>query len=122
MSIFAWLFLGHFVADWLLQSDWMATGKRAGLITWPGFIHYGIYTVIIFGIIWVYTRGSLAVPTALLIGLIIFLSHWLIDSSSVVTRWMRFWGQRDQLMVRIVVDQTFHLLVLAIITVLFIGM
>lgn len=119
MSIFGWLFLGHLVADWLLQSDWMAIGKRTRLITWPGLIHYGIYTLIILTIIGVYTRGSTSLFTLCLIGLLIFLSHWLLDASSLVVRWMRLLGQRDQLMMRIVVDQIFHLLVLVLIIVLF---
>jgi hypothetical protein len=119
MSIFAWLFLGHFVADWLFQSDWMAIGKRTRLISWPGVIHYSVYTAIILGIIALYTWGAIPWFTLGGIGLIIFLSHWLLDASSLVGQWMRLFGQRDQPMVRIVVDQTFHLLVLALITALF---
>lgn len=119
MSIFGWLFLGHLVADWLLQSDWMAIGKRTRLITWPGLIHYGIYTLLILAIIGFYTRGSTPLLTLCLIGLLLFLSHWLLDASSLVVRWMRLLGQRDQLMMRIAVDQIFHLLVLVLIIVLF---
>ncbi len=48
------------------------------------------------------------------VGLIIFISHWLVDSTDVVKGWMRLCGQRDQEIVRLMVDQTFHLIVLGL--------
>ena len=118
MSVFCWCLIGHLVGDWLLQNDWMATGKRTGLFTWPGLLHFVVYTLSILAVLWL----SQAVPKQMAIyislGLTIFISHWLIDATNIVTIWMRFWGQRNQTMVRVMVDQTLHLLILAGITVI----
>lgn len=112
MNLFTWLLLGHFVADWLLQSDWMAIGKRRALLTWPGLAHYLVYTVVLL-LILITVAPHCRTPLALLTkGSLIFISHWIIDGANVVQWWMRAAGQRDQTMVRVMVDQTFHLLVL----------
>jgi hypothetical protein len=59
---------------------------------------------------------GLDLPSQLLVNTFVFLSHWLIDGTNLVQQWMRWVGQRDQVMVRVVIDQTLHLLVLAIAT------
>ncbi len=46
------------------------------------------------------------------------MSHWLIDATNVVQTWMRFYGQSDREMVRIMVDQTLHLLTLGLLTII----
>lgn len=112
MNLFTWLLLGHFVADWLLQSDWMAIGKRRALFTLPGFAHYAVYTTVLLLILVLVAPHCRAPLTLLTNGMVIFISHWLIDGANVVQWWMRAAGQRDQTMVRVMVDQTFHLLVL----------
>ena len=42
-----------------------------------------------------------------------FISHWLIDGFQLAARWGAIAGQSSTYFVRIVVDQTFHLLVTA---------
>ena len=113
MTIFSWLLLGHLVGDFVLQNDWMAQGKRKGLITLPGMIHFIIYTCII--ILALVGMGLFAKSTLFAIGVLtlVFVSHWLIDATDVVDAWMRFYGQRPVSIIRLAVDQTFHLLVLA---------
>lgn len=112
MNLFTWLLLGHFVADWLLQSDWMAIGKRRGLLTLPGLVHYLVYTAVLL-LILALVAPHCRTPIHLITnGTLIFISHWIIDGANVVQWWMRAAGQRDQTMVRVMVDQTFHLLVL----------
>lgn len=112
MNTFDFLLLGHLIADWLLQSDWMARGKRRGLLALAGFVHYALYTTIILLILaWSKQEQQQSVPT-LVIGVIVFLTHWLIDGSNLVRWLMKVIRQRDQVMVRIMVDQTLHLLVL----------
>ena len=112
MSAFGWLLLGHMVGDWLLQSDWMALGKQNSLFSLPGFAHYTVYTASVLP----FSLPSFPVgpktSTLLQISLIIFISHWLIDGTGLSQRWMQRFGQRDQTFMRIVIDQTFHLLVL----------
>lgn len=116
MSIFDWLIIGHFVGDWLLQNDWMALGKTSGLRSINGLVHYLVYTVTIALVLAIVTYTHIA-PTVFLICVsITFISHWIIDGGNLAARWMRFFGQRNQTMVRVVIDQTFHLCILGIIT------
>lgn len=100
MTVFGWLFLGHFVADWLLQSDWMALGKRGGLLTKPGLAHYAVYTIVIIWPIFAFaTPACAALPSLSAVAVIVFLSHWVIDGADLAHQWMRCFGQRDQVMV-----------------------
>jgi len=112
MNLFNWLILGHFVADWLFQSDWMAIGKRERFFARAGLAHYALYTLIILLTLKSFSHQSGGIASCLLVGALIFLSHWLIDGSQLIRRWMRFFGQRDQVMVTMVIDQTLHLLIL----------
>lgn len=114
MNLFGWLILGHFVADWLLQSDWMALGKRQRFFALPGLIHYAVYTIVIVLIIYFNSTYIDSLASTLLLGAIVFVSHWLVDGTDLVRHWMRLLGQRHQLMVYIVIDQTLHLLLLGI--------
>lgn len=112
MSVFGWLILGHFVADWILQNDWMALGKTKGLLAAAGFTHYLVYTATILIFLAIATPNCATTAPLFMITLVVFLSHWLIDGGNLAWRWMQCFGQRDQTMVRVVIDQTFHLLVL----------
>jgi biotin transporter BioY len=114
MNIFTWLFLGHLLGDWLLQNDWMAQGKRQGLFTTAGLTHVATYTAVLVGILWLAGGQGLSQEVLVVAGGIIFVTHWLIDATDVVQWWMRFYGQRDQTMVRLMIDQTWHLLVLGL--------
>lgn len=114
MNLFGWLILGHFVADWLLQSDWMALGKRQRFFALSGLVHYAIYTLVIVFIIYFNSTYINSIAATLLVAAIVFFSHWLVDSTDLVRHWMRLLGQRHQLMVYIVIDQTLHLLLLGI--------
>lgn len=118
MVTFLWLLLGHLIGDWLLQNDWMARGKRRRFFTWAGVAHFAIYTAAVVGILWLSGVRNLDPAIYLLLLTIVFLSHWLIDATDVVRWWMRFHRQSDLEVVRLMVDQTLHLLVLALVTVL----
>jgi hypothetical protein len=112
VNIFSWLILGHLLADWLLQNDWMAQGKRCGLITLAGLAHFALYTLTTISFLWLAVQNNASPVQYILLGMIIFISHWLIDATDLVRGWMRFYGQRDQAMVRLMIDQTLHLLIL----------
>jgi hypothetical protein len=114
MNTFGWFLLGHLVGDWLLQNDWMARGKREGLLTKAGAMHFTLYTATILGALWLsgYRDGGTA--TMLTLSAIVFLSHWLVDAGNVAGRWMHLYRQSDLEVVRVLVDQTLHLLVLAL--------
>ena len=113
MDTFAWLAMGHLVGDWLLQNDWMARGKRKRLITAAGMAHFAVYTLTILGALWVSRTRAQSTEVYLLVALVVFISHWLLDATNIVDYWMRVFQQTSSSMVRVMVDQSFHLLVLA---------
>ena len=91
MTPFGWLCLSHFVADWMLQSDWMACGKRTKFTSIAGLTHYTIYTAVIALTVFLIFPG-LDLPKQLLVNMFVFLSHWLIDGTNLVQQWMRWDG------------------------------
>lgn len=116
MNTFSWLLIGHLVGDWLLQNDWMAANKQRHLFTKAGMSHFTIYTIALALALYIATRGNtqtITLPRYLLFSLIIFVSHWLIDATAFAKRWARLTSQSDLPMVNVMVDQTFHLLVIA---------
>ena len=118
MNMFSWLLLGHLLGDWLLQNDWMARGKRKGLFTLPGMTHFTMYTASILFVSWLFNNLEINLIASGIAGVIIFVSHWLIDATDIVQNWMHFYGQSDREMVRVMVDQTLHLLTLGLVTIL----
>lgn len=113
MSIFSWLLIGHCVGDLVLQNDWMAKGKRQGLFTTPGMVHFTIYTVTLLITLFISEMSEKGTLYVLGISALIFISHWIIDATDIVDTWMKFYRQSNISTVRLMVDQTFHLLVLA---------
>lgn len=115
MNTFTWLVIGHLVGDWLLQNDWMAKGKREQFITQAGMTHFLIYTLAVMLTFGIANGSSVGIFTYLLVTVLVFVSHWLIDATRVVEFWMHMSGQTNIPMVRVMVDQTFHFLVLALV-------
>jgi hypothetical protein len=112
MNMFTWLLIGHLVGDWILQNDWMATGKKEGLLTLPGTVHFAIYAATMVAALWLSGVGDERLAFYLGTGIFFFVSHWLIDTTELVGGWMRVYRQSNLLMVRVMVDQTLHVLVL----------
>lgn len=121
MNASGWLLIGHLIGDWLLQNDWMAHSKKQGWISLGGLVHFAIYTATTVGAFWLAGVGDRNVAFYLVLGAVIFVSHWLIDTMDGAKHWMRFYRQSDLEMVRVVVDQTLHLLVLTLLAVVFSG-
>ena len=117
MNVFTWLLIGHLVGDWLLQNDWMAKGKKEGLITLAGLAHFTIYTIVVTLALWI-SKQNQPLECYLIFGLFVFISHWLIDATNIVDFWIRFYRQSNLLLMRIMVDQIFHILVLAILSII----
>lgn len=116
MNTFSWLLIGHLVGDWLLQNDWMAANKQRQLITKAGMTHFAIYTAAMTIALFIAKTGNAVQATIeqyLLFASIVFVSHWLIDATALAKRWATLTAQSDLQMVHIVVDQTFHLVVIA---------
>lgn len=119
MNTFTWLLLGHLVGDWMLQNDWMARNKQKRLFTLAGMTHFVIYTICIVGFVMLFIDGPHTFPSIIYITLIVFISHWIIDATSLAQIWAKLIQQSDLLMVRVVVDQCFHLLILAFLSIYF---
>jgi hypothetical protein len=51
----------------------------------------------------------------LVLSALVFVSHWLVDATNAVERWMRFYRQSELTMIRVMVDQTVHVLVLVLV-------
>jgi hypothetical protein len=112
MNMFTWLLIGHLVGDWILQNDWMATGKKEGILTLPGMIHFAIYAATMTAALWLSAVGDKGLIFYVGAAFFFFVSHWLIDTTELVGGWMRVYRQSNLLMVRVMVDQTLHVLVL----------
>ena len=115
MDTFNWLVIGHLVGDWLLQNDWMAQGKKRGFFTTAGLVHYTIYTLAVVAFLWLSPQDTVGLGIYLIVGGIIFFTHWIIDSTRIVEYWIQTFKQSNISIMRIMVDQTFHILVLALI-------
>lgn len=121
MNTYTWLLLGHFLGDWVLQNNWMAKGKKKGLFTLAGAVHFALYTGVILGALWLSGVTDRGLSSYLVSGIVVFVSHWLIDATDGVEWWMRFYRQSRLEVVRVMVDQVLHLLVLLVLTVFFVG-
>jgi hypothetical protein len=113
MSIFSWLLIGHLVGDWLLQNDWMAQGKRRSWRGGPLLVHCAIYAAVITGIGVAFAPQQLEGGNLARLLLVAFGSHWLIDGFDLAAHWSWRMRQSSLPAVRIMNDQTMHVLVLA---------
>lgn len=114
MSPFAWLLVGHLLGDWMFQNDWIVQRKQRGLFTVAIALHCSIYTVSVVGPLWFTSARHQQSPPYFLFALLVYVSHWLIDATDAAGHWVRLFRQSDRVFVRIMVDQSFHLLVLAL--------
>jgi hypothetical protein len=75
-DLLVWALVAHIVADWLLQTEWMAV-RKTSLRHPAGYVHGGVYALsMLFVFPW---------TLALLIGAI----HVLVDTRVPVHWWMR---------------------------------
>lgn len=119
MTLFGWIFIGHFIGDWMFQNDWMARSKRG---RWWGaacVAHCLVYTVTLVFVAWLGSGRTVEVAQLALLFVSTLLTHWLIDGFDLAQHWGRIINQTQNESVRIVVDQTMHLLVLGILVTLF---
>lgn len=107
MSLFSLMFVGHLVGDFLLQSSWMADNKDEKWV--PLLIHCFVYTVVV--TLFALPAGGLGLPAIALI----FLVHVLIDRTRFVDIWAKYVTRSpDQAWLKIIQDQTWHILLLAL--------
>lgn len=90
----------HFIADFVLQSDWMAQNKSKK--NWPLLVHIAVYTAPLFLFGWLF---------ALVNGLAHFVTDWL---SSRATSWLWANQKRHWFFVVIGLDQAVHMTTLVV--------
>ena len=85
------LLLGHLAGDYLLQNDWMALNKKKQWL--PCLVHCVLYTWCVM----VFLKplsDTLSLWDWWCCSQLIFLSHIIIDRTSIVEHWFRFIGGR----------------------------
>lgn len=118
MNVFEMLVLAHFIADWLLQSEYQATEKFNGKFFNSALItHCMVYTLCFVPVFWIAHLNWLWL-------LPIFWSHMFLDRRWPVKWWIRnVMRTSDETIEKlfwlvIVVDQVMHVLILALIVIL----
>lgn len=106
MDLFAWLLVGHLVGDFLLQTGWMAREKDQ---KWAALaVHSAVYALAVYGFSFMAGGlhwGALAILAA---------SHAFLDQRGFVEAWVRLVNGAERLSwLKVMVDQAFHVLVLA---------
>lgn len=95
----------HFIADFLLQSDWMALNKSKSFTAL--YTHSFVYSLPFIFIVYFCNMHGLY---AFVFILAIFLSHFLVDGiSSKITSWLYKRGERHWFFVVIGLDQAVHM-------------
>lgn len=115
MSLFDWLLVGHLVGDFLMQTERMAEGK---VKSWPWMLkHVGLYMAVMTTIIGVYALTHPVSFWLVVVGLLFIAgTHVALDRRHFTHGWMRLVGiSTDHPWMPVVVDQVFHLLVLAVV-------
>ncbi len=99
VQLFLMLVAGHYLADYALQSDFMAKHKAEALKTAMGFHALTAHAAI---------QGLVAglLSQNFTIGLVIFISHWIIDYGKAAKDWYD-----------INVDQFLHILVILLVVI-----
>jgi hypothetical protein len=110
-ALLLWGIIVHLVADWPLQTEWMALHK-SNLAHPASWVHSGIHGILML----------LVFPWYLALGIAI--SHLLIDTRKPVSWWMRVVKKMSResphaFVVETGVDQVFHITVIALVVLLF---
>ncbi len=78
------LFLGHLIGDYLLQNNWMASNKKSK--TFPCVVHCAIWAFAV--CIMILPELSIGPLNVLMVYGLVFLSHFVLDRTSLVDRWL----------------------------------
>ncbi|MBU8905922.1 DUF3307 domain-containing protein [Desertibacillus haloalkaliphilus] len=110
MTPFGMLVVAHLIGDFLFQTSWMAMYKATKWL--PLLSHCLVYTVTVALIDW-FSFGALSISAILFI----FITHVLLDRRTFVQWWLRNIMKttgKEAGWLGIVVDQIFHIIVLAL--------
>jgi hypothetical protein len=115
MSLFDWLLIGHLAGDFLFQTEGMARNKAQ---SWSWMLrHIGLYTVVMTIAMAAYALSH-PIPLWLIVVALALIggTHMFLDRRGFTMRWMRLVGvPADHPWLPVVIDQVFHLLVLAVV-------
>jgi len=90
------MLFGHLFGDYIFQNNWMAQNKKSD--SCPCLVHCSIYTVIIMLFMFPYIPLVFTfdgIVDYLTISMLVFMSHWILDATHLVSRWMKFYGTRS---------------------------
>lgn len=112
--LFIWLVMGHFVFDWLLQTNWMAMNKKNN--PFALLVHSLVYAL---GVTITLFFAIGAMPTLSVFAVVfspLFVSHVLLDSYHFHVWWCiyikRMPPDEIPLWMLICIDQIWHILIL----------
>jgi len=106
MTLFEWLLVGHLVGDFLLQNRWMAEKKTRYWV--PLLIHCSVYTLAVS--LLALSAGGISWTGIVLI----FAAHIILDRRKFVDFWANhITNAADIPWLKIMIDQSWHLVVLA---------
>lgn len=112
LTPFEWLIIAHLIGDYLFQTSWMAKYKATKWL--PLLSHVTVYTFVLSIIAW-FAFGGLTIWGIL----IIFVSHVFLDQRGFVVWWvrtiMRVEDNKQAGWLSIIVDQIFHVLIIAVV-------
>lgn len=116
MTVFESLLMAHILGDWLLQTEWQALNKATN---WRAMLtHVIIYHVIVLAFL--VARFGFAEPRVYAVVVVLAVIHVILDRQRPVRQFMRVLRlsvDRDpEGWLRIAIDQSLHLLVLGIAT------
>ena len=118
VEVFAVLVVSHAVGDFLLQTDWQATHKRAGLGGDPerrrALVSHTISYTLAFAPALAWLAGDLGAGGTAALAAGIFLPHLVQDDGRLLSSYVRTVKHTEPApgMLMLAVDQSFHLLVL----------
>ncbi|OKO87772.1 hypothetical protein BRO54_3799 [Geobacillus proteiniphilus] len=117
VELFIYLYLGHKIGDYLLQSDKQAKSKQN---SWYYLlVHCAIYSLSVIAIPFIF-MGYFNLAALFFV----FITHVVIDQGALLRFWMKYIkGIKDPdteevTMVKLEIDQTFHYIVIGIISIL----
>ena len=97
--------IGHLVGDYLLQNEWQAKNKKLpGFMGWLAcLVHCSLWTLsVLFFTGW----------WSLKLGILVFLSHIVLDRTNLVVWYMRVAGKGKDFWLCVVCDNVIHLVFL----------
>jgi len=88
-------FIGHLLGDFVLQTDWQAMNKKKHTLRgwWACSVHCALYTLAVCACTGWWSKR---------LAVLVFLSHFPIDKTLIVARYMRFVGSFR----RVIMDPT----------------